>query len=432
MRRWYGPGSRRSRHSRRSRANGSNWPGRLGLAPWRLGRRRTGSTGRSVGLLAGKLRLGPARGAGPLAASWGRAPARPVLSLAASLLVHAVLLGALALSLSRMAPRVGGGAMDLSLDLGLDPTAANPIADVRLPAPDDSAEASPQAQPEGPATAEDAQRRLEQTLDRLGALPADGAASALADDLERTLRGSAGPSGQRHEALLERGPTAGGTLGDLGQAGDLAATLDGASFAGLTAGRVTSVVYAVDASGAMVTSLPFVLDELRTSISALTEDQRFAVVLFGRRPGQDDQEDQAVRTFPPKGLLPATPANKARLLDWLQGVQARGISNPLDGLLEAIARQPEVVFLLSRSIRRTDGRQGQGDWGPGRQAILAELDRANPIRKSIFGPPRRAVQVKCVQFLEEDPTGVMRAIAQEHGGGQASYRLLTEAELRRR
>ena len=113
-------------------------------------------------------------------------------------------------------------------------------------------------------------------------------------------------------------------------------------------------------------------------------------------------------------------------------MQTRGASNPLDGLLAALDRKPQVVFLLSRSIRRTDGREAVGDWGPGREAILAELDKANPVRSSIFGPPARAVQVKCVQFLEEDPTGVMRAIAEVHGGGPESYRLLPESELRRR
>ena len=181
----------------------------------------------------------------------------------------------------------------------------------------------------------------------------------------------------------------------------------------------------------MVTSLPFVLEELRRSVSALAPDQSFAIVLFGRRPtGLSDEA--GVRVFPREGLSPASPSRKAEALTWLEAAQARGASNPLDGLLAAIEREPEVVFLLSRSIRRTDGRAAAGDWGPGREAILEELDRVNPIRRSIFGPPARAVQVKCVQFLEEDPTGVMRAIAEVHGGGEGSYRLLPESELRRR
>jgi hypothetical protein len=229
--------------------------------------------------------------------------------------------------------------------------------------------------------------------------------------------------------LLDRGPAATGLSGL--EASGLAPALDGASFAGVSAKRASSVVYAVDASGAMVTSLPFVLEELRRSVSALASDQKFAVVLFGRRAGEDDAAS-GVRPFPERGLLPATPANKAEFFAWVEGAQARGASNPLDGLLRAMDREPEVVFLLSRSIRRTDGREAAGDWGPGREAILAELERANPVRKSIFGPPSRAIQVKCVQFLEEDPSGVMQAIAEVHGGGEGSYRLLPESELRRR
>ncbi|MEQ9096551.1 MAG: hypothetical protein RIE32_09835, partial [Phycisphaerales bacterium] len=245
-------------------------------------------------------------------------------------------------------------------------------------------------------------------------------------------RGGPGP-GEASAPLLERGTGGGEPLAGLRE-GARAPALDGASFAGVSASRASSVVYAVDGSGAMVTSLPFVLEELRRSVSALGDDQRFAVVLFGRRASD---EDAGVRAFPPQGLRRATPGSKAELFAWLDGVQARGASNPLDGLLAAIDREPEVVFLLSRSIRRTDGSgvggsTGAGDWGPGREAILSELERANPVRRSIFGPPARLVQVKCVQFLEEDPTGVMRAIAREHGGGPGSYRLLPESELRRR
>ena len=241
-------------------------------------------------------------------------------------------------------------------------------------------------------------------------------------------RGGGRDVGEATAPLLDRGSPGGSALVDLRGA---TSPLDGASFAGVSARRATSVVYAVDASGAMVTSLPFVLEELRRSVAALAPDQSFAVVLFGRRVGEDDAAS-GVRLFPEEGLLKATPASKAQLFTWLDEVQARGVSNPLDGLLAALDRQPQVVFLLSRSIRRTDGREASGDWGPGREAILAELDKANPVRQSIFGPPGRAVQVKCVQFLEEDPTGVMRAIAQVHGGGPESYRLLPESELRRR
>lgn len=338
----------------------------------------------------------------------------PVISIVISVAVHAALLALLALTLSSVS-RYGGGAV-VSLDLGMNEPAAGPFE-----APDMG------QQSQEPATSEDdaaeVGRGLAAALERVATASMDTAVDA-------SIRRGGAASGVQDGAapLLDRGAVGASALTDLGTA---ASALDGASFAGVSARRANSVVYAVDASGAMITSLPFVLEELRRSVSALAPDQRFAVVLFGRRVGED-VEDAGVRRFPEEGLLLATPASKARLFTWLDGAQARGVSNPLDGLLAALERQPQVVFLLSRSIRRTDGREAGGDWGPGREAILAELDKANPVRKSIFGPPARAVQVKCLQFLEEDPTGVMRAIAEVHGGGPDSYRLLPETELRRR
>ena len=328
--------------------------------------------------------------------------------------MHAALLALLALTLSSVS-RYGGGSV-VSLDLGIEAPSAGAF---EAPAMTDES-SGPEPEAKDPS---DVREGLDAALERV-------VSAGVAQPVEATIQRGAGAGGSSDASapLLDRGPIGGWGLTDFETA---ASTLDGASFAGVSARRATSVVYAVDASGAMVTSLPFVLEELRRSVSALAPDQRFAVVLFGRRVGEDG-EDTGVRLFPQEGLLPATPASKAQLFTWLDGVQARGVSNPLDGLLTALERRPQVVFLLSRSIRRTDGREASGDWGPGREAILAELDRANPVRTSIFGPPARAVQVKCVQFLEEDPTGVMRAIAEVHGGGPESYRLLPESELRRR
>lgn len=342
-----------------------------------------------------------------------------VFALAASVVIHVLLLVTLALMLRSVA--TSGGGSIVSLDLGPSQTAAAQFAaESEQPEfADDSVQ--DRAPDRGTNDPSDARAKLTRAVDRV----------AMADVglPDRVSVGRGELTGD--PVLLDR--TIGGGLDALVGPVDLdaASSLDGASFAGVSAKRARSVVYSVDASGAMVTSLPFVLDELRRSIAALGSDQSFAVILFGRRVG-DNADASGVRAFPSSGLVAASPSRKAEFLAWLEAAEARGASNPLDGLLAALDRQPEVVFLLSRSIRRTDGREAAGDWGPGREAILAELDRANPIRKSIFGPPARSAQVKCVQFLEEDPTGVMRAIAKEHGGGGDSYRLLLESELRLR
>ena len=409
MRHWYGPGPRR-KHKHDSRV--PDWlrskarPKPSRPAPEEPPAKRAPE----------QRAVRPRRRSSRLDRMARRHGTRVLVALGVSVLVHGVLVLVLALVLRGVA-QSGGGSV-VSLDLGVLDRASDDFGE------------PPQVQPsevqssEPPASATDPdQASAMASLDR--ALRRVGERVVAAPQATEISRGEPSPA----MPLLDRGGTPAGTtaLTDL----DATPVLDGASFAGVSASRARSVVYAVDASGAMVTSLPFVLDELRRSVSALAPDQSFAVVLFGRRPGED-ADGPAVRTFPATGLVAAGPALKAELFAWLEYVQARGASNPLDGLLAAIDRQPEVVFLLSRSIRRTDGREAAGDWGPGREAILDELDRANPVRRSIFGPPARAVQVKCVQFLEEDPTGVMRAIARVHGGGPGSYRLLTESELGRR
>jgi len=145
----------------------------------------------------------------------------------------------------------------------------------------------------------------------------------------------------------------------------------GATFAGLGARRAESVVYVVDASGAMVSSLKFILAELERSVRGLSTAQRFAVVLFRERPEAGTAYDLFV---PPGGdagrvaLAPANATNKAALARWLAVVQPGGRSDPLDGLRCGLAFKPDVVFLLSRSIRRSGGEAGAepGVWGRGR------------------------------------------------------------------
>lgn len=395
MRHWYGPGPKRRSTGRRNAARPA-WHGlRLPHLAW------------------GKALAWLKRRGAHLGRTFGKRGGGSAMSIAISLGVHVALVALFALALRGVVTQSGQGGVRLELVLGGAQTPASTASPVDVVIGEASARTD--------ELSFDPQGRLAREAERVASAPVAVGAGV---ELPR------GATSESFAGLLDRGlGVASEPVGN--PENGLSHGLDGASFAGVSAQRARSVVYSVDASGAMVTSLPFVLEELRRSVSALAPDQRFAVVLFGRRVGDEDSA-AGVRVYPEAGMLAATPANKASLYTWLDGVEARGASNPLDGLLAAIDREPEVVFLLSRSIRRTDGRAGVGDWGPGREAILAELERANPVRRSIFGPPGRAVQVKCVQFLEEDPTGVMPAIADVHGGGPGSYRLLPESELRRR
>lgn len=194
----------------------------------------------------------------------------------------------------------------------------------------------------------------------------------------------------------------------------------GASFAASGATRGKRIVYVVDGSGPMIDCIGDVMAELRRSVGRLDPEQRFAVLLFRGREGQSSVSSPIDGG---RALVAADQAAVERVTEWSRRVAAAGRSTPLAGLRRALALDPDVIFLLTRSITRTGGT----GWGAGRAQILAELDRLNP-RDPRTG--RRRAVIKCVQFLEPDPTGVMRAIAQAHDPSLGRETMLTREQLR--
>lgn len=195
-----------------------------------------------------------------------------------------------------------------------------------------------------------------------------------------------------------------------------------ASFAGVTARRASSVVFVVDCSGSMVSALSIVLEELGRSIERLAPDQRFAIVPFRDGVGEDEP-----RTFPATlELVPATDANLRAARSYLRTLTPGGRSDPLAGLEPALALRPEAVFFLARSIERTEG-----TWGGGKEAILRALDGLNPVEARRSGERARRTQVSAVQFLEDDPTGIMQAIGEAHGRGRSGYTVRTPEQIAR-
>jgi hypothetical protein len=201
----------------------------------------------------------------------------------------------------------------------------------------------------------------------------------------------------------------------------------GVAFAGLTAQgeQARTVVYVIDASGPMISSITDVFDEVNRSVGALLPTQRFGVVIF-----RDNGAGAKTALFDSE-LRESSARNRDLLKRWLAGITATGRSNPMDGLRAALALKPQVVFLLSRSITRTGG----GVWDRGPQATLEELDRLNPQVTAADGSKARATLIKTIQFQEPDPTGVMQQIAQRHGSRTAdgpAYRVLKREELQKR
>ena len=195
------------------------------------------------------------------------------------------------------------------------------------------------------------------------------------------------------------------------------------SFAGLSGKAAQRVVYVVDASGGMVSSFAFIRAKLAHSIAGLSPTQHFQILITR----QQASTETVVRFQHPEpsrdDLVRALPANRNAAISWLKSLIVGGKSDPLEGLKAALALEPapDLVFFLSRGFIRANA---DSAWSL--ETVLAELDRLNP-RSRRTG--QRPVVIKTIQFLDDDPTGLMQAIADVHGDGLGSFRVLTIDDL---
>lgn len=190
-------------------------------------------------------------------------------------------------------------------------------------------------------------------------------------------------------------------------------------FGEIEAAPARTVVFVVDASGAVATAFTFVREELLRSIDQLSPTQRFQVVVF---PGPENT-DPVLAPINNGKLALASPASKRAVAEWMTTFRPRGRSAPLAGLRTALALEPDVTLLITRSIERTGPVTA---WGDGMQATLEELDRLNPV---LARTNQRRTAIAAVQLLDEDPTGIMPAIAAIHGSGLTDYRVVTADTL---
>ncbi|MFO0832449.1 MAG: hypothetical protein U0637_11505 [Phycisphaerales bacterium] len=195
-----------------------------------------------------------------------------------------------------------------------------------------------------------------------------------------------------------------------------------ASFAGVEASPARRIVYLVDASGAMTSSLKFVKEELTRSVARLSEDQSFQVIVFRTPVGAQsvDLSYFAVSTGTP-AMTQATRRAKIALANWLPQVRPGGKSEVLPALRAALADSPDLVFVLMRSINRSVG----FDVEASNRNVLDALEGLNP--KDADG--HRPARIKTIQFLDDDPTGLLQEVARQHGDGPGSYRLVGRSEV---
>ncbi len=202
-------------------------------------------------------------------------------------------------------------------------------------------------------------------------------------------------------------------------------TLPEVEFFGMGASAVERIVYVVDASGSTISLFPLLKREIERSIRRLAPAQQFQVIFFQSDPRTGEatargapHPAQPYRTRETR-LIRATRSNVNDVVRWIEDARPRGKSNPLPALEVAMALEPEAIFLLSGPIL------GAGNWDVSPERVLERLDELNPVdRRSGYRP----VTIKAIEFLEADPSGILRAIGVTHGGPDG-HELLTREEL---
>lgn len=208
-----------------------------------------------------------------------------------------------------------------------------------------------------------------------------------------------------------------GVLGSSGDANPFEATISGggelrAQFLG-SGGNARRIAFVIDASGTLIDTFPFVLRELRKSISQLSGRQQFTIIFF---------QQENVIEVPPFGIdaKRATSEIKQQVNEWLRedkyNIVPQYKGNPVKALQRAFRYQPQLIFLLSDEIT------GQGQYEIDQQDLLGEIDRVN----------RSGTKINTIQFIYPDPLlkagkrGTMDLIAERSGG---VYKFVSKEEL---
>ncbi|MEM8781428.1 MAG: hypothetical protein AAGE65_01110 [Planctomycetota bacterium] len=188
-----------------------------------------------------------------------------------------------------------------------------------------------------------------------------------------------------------------------------------ANFMGSRGGNAKRIVFLIESGGSIVDTLPFVLEELKSSIRKLAEQQRFTVIFYAEHYGRSGFIE-----VPPNNLQPATAQHKQRVITWMdldqRHIYAGGKSNVIPALQRALSYRPQLIFWL------TDNPLGEG-------AFLIDRDR---LLDSIEDTNRNNTKINTIQFLYPDPfmeagqRATLEVVAERSGG---KFRFVDAREL---
>lgn len=171
---------------------------------------------------------------------------------------------------------------------------------------------------------------------------------------------------------------------------------------------VKSVVYVIDLGAGLTKPSDVIKRELHRSISALSQDTKFDVVV-GRQNTGDGTGSYS--TFKPT-LVNASTATQQEFNEWMNKRTAAGTTAPADALLAALELKPDLIFFVS------DGTFDDG--------VVARISSQNKGNVCIYTfaadpailvpegtPPKPTDGVKRMQTLAEKNRGKAKVVTPE-------------------
>ncbi len=224
--------------------------------------------------------------------------------------------------------------------------------------------------------------------------------------------------------VARQGGGAGAIFGDVGN--------NGTGDHGLGGGGgqpIRKIVFLVDASGSLVDTLPFVIDDLgRMLDSRLQGDKQFNIIFFsGKSLNQSAGSANGLAALFPSRLESASAANRKKATDWIQRVEAGGSGDALAAIKKALEMDPDQIHLLSDNIT------GSGVWEMHQDRFISEMKRAYD--KAVVRRQGVRGDFKTYQFVYADPLEqigrqpTLRRLVEETGGLASNYKFVTARSL---